>query len=40
MPASQGGRKRPTVPSRQTRTKSQRKMRSMTIATNFQSAFT
>lgn len=40
MPASQGGRKRPTVPSRQTRTNTQRKMRSMTMATYFQSSFT
>lgn len=40
MPASQGGRKRPAVPSRQTMTNTQRKMRSTTMATYFQSSFT
>lgn len=40
MPASQGGRKRPMVPSRHTIMNIQRKMRSITMATYFQSSFT
>lgn len=40
MPASQGGRNRPMVPSRHTMMNIHRKMRSITIATYFQSSFT
>lgn len=40
MPASQGGRKRPMVPSRHTIMNIQRKMRSITMATYFQSSLT
>ncbi len=40
MPASQGGRKRPIVPSRHTIMNIHKKMRSITMATYFQSSFT
>ncbi|KAK2520693.1 hypothetical protein Q9233_011329 [Columba guinea] len=40
IPASHGGRKRPTVPSKHTMMNIQRKILSMTIATYFQSSFT
>lgn len=40
MPASHGGKNRPIVPSRQTIMNIHRKIRSITIATYFQSSFT
>lgn len=40
MPASHGGKNRPTVPSRHTIINIHRKIRSITIATYFQSSLT